>query len=44
MSLAVLSLMEIILVAASHTEIWVPSDSFASTPPRLLSCAVMVSG
>jgi hypothetical protein len=45
MSVAVLSLMAIILVAASSTEIWVPSGSFCSTPEgRLLSCALTVSG
>jgi hypothetical protein len=40
---AVLSLMEIILTAASRTEIWVPSGSYCSTPDgRLLSGAVTV--
>jgi hypothetical protein len=45
MSVAVLSLMVIILVAASSTEICVPSGSFWSTPEgRLSSFVVTVSG
>jgi hypothetical protein len=45
MSVAVLSLMVIILVATSSTEIWVPPGSSWSMPERrLLRLAVMVSG
>ena len=44
-SAAVLSPVEIILAAASSTETLLPSGwSWRSPAPRLLSCAVMVSG